>query len=420
MHVTVKPAATSTGTTTSLKSVAGSNQTITLPNSSVTLDGTGSTGPSGLTHLWKQTGGPKTATLGSIYSIKTTVSGLTAAGTYSFQLELKDTKGNVAISTVNIVVNAAATTLLKSVAGNNQTITLPASSVTLDGSESSGPVGLTHLWKQTGGPKTATIGSIYSIKTTVTGLTTAGTYSFQLELKDTKGNVATSTVQIIVNGTASASSKNSGVVELKANAGSNQTIGQSAGSATLDGTKSTWPSSSGTTHFWHQTDGPATASIPHPYSIKAVVSGLTKPGDYQFELVLTDSKGNRSAASTHIIVKAAASARTSSSTEAAGIENIAPQSGNLLLTSSEDLEVNISPNPVQSDMNVRVNGKVAGKASVVVYNIQGQPLLQQAFVKDNSGSVNKSFNISKLPAGIYVVQVIVGNKYRQITRVVKQ
>ncbi|WP_152270196.1 PKD domain-containing protein [Agriterribacter humi] len=422
MHVIVNAAATSTGTTT-LKSVAGSSQIITLPNSSVTLDGTGSTGPAGLTHLWKQTSGPKTATIGSIYSIKTTVTGLTTAGTYSFQLTLKDTNGNIAISTVNIIVNAAATTLLKSVAGNNQTITLPASSVTLDGTGSSGPVDVTHLWKQTGGPKTATIGSIYSIRTTVTGLTTAGTYSFQLTLKDTKGNIATSTVQIIVNGTASTSSKSSssGVVELKANAGGNQTIVQPASSATLDGTRSTWPSSSGTTHFWRQFNGPATASIAHPYSIKAAVSGLTKPGDYQFQIVLTDSKGNKSTASTHIVVEAALSARLSSLADVAETENIAAQTPeNLLLTNGEDLKVNINPNPVQSDMNVRIDGKATGRASVVVYNVQGQLLFQQAFVKDNSGSVNKSFNISKLPAGIYVVQVIVGDKYKQIMRVVKQ
>jgi hypothetical protein len=105
----------------------------------------------------------------------------------------------------------------------------------------------------------------------------------------------------------------------------------------------------------------------------------------------------------------------------AGTENVAVQDPeNLLLANAGNLGVNISPNPVQSDMNVRINGKVAGRASVVVYNIQGQPLFQQAFVKDNTGSVNKSFNISKLPAGIYVVQVIVGNKYKQTMRVVKQ
>ena len=108
-------------------------------------------------------------------------------------------------------------------------------------------------------------------------------------------------------------------------------------------------------------------------------------------------------------------------TDATGTEAIAAQhSENLLLTNGGDLKVNISPNPVQSDMNVRIDGKVTGRGSVVAYNVQGQPLFQQAFVKDNSGSVNKSFNISKLPAGIYVVQVIVGDKYKQIMKVVKQ
>src|SRR5690606_13220503 len=127
--------------------------------------------------LWKQTSGPKTATIASPYSIKTSVSGLTTAGDYTFQLLVTDTKGNKSTSTVHAIVNAEATSTLKAVAGSNQTITLPQSSVTLDGTGSSGPSGLTHLWKQSAGPKAATIGSIYSIKTTVSGLTTAGTYS---------------------------------------------------------------------------------------------------------------------------------------------------------------------------------------------------------------------------------------------------
>lgn len=405
-----------------LHSDAGSDQTITLPVSSVTIDGTGSSGPVGLTHLWKQTGGPKTATIGSIYSIKTTVSGLTVAGTYSFQLELKDTDGNVDVSTVNIIVNSSSTGALKPNAGPNQTITLPESSVTLDGSGSSGPVGLTHVWKQSGGPKTATIDYIYSIKTTVSGLTVAGTYSFQLELKDPDGNIATSTVQIIVNSGPAGSTEGGGSSEpFEANAGGNQTIKQPASSATLDGSKSTWSSASGATHYWRQTDGPVTANILNPYSIKTEVTGLTQTGDYKFQIVFTDDNGNRSASSTHVFVTSAASARLAAPVNGMSAESVAAQNpGELNLNTVENLSVAINPNPVQSNMNLQISGKPEGKASVIVYNLTGQVLLQQEFVKSGSGTTNKTFNVSKLAAGTYITQVVVGNQYKKAVKLLKQ
>lgn len=414
VHAIVNAEATST-----LKAVAGSNQTITLPQSSVTLDGTGSSGPSGLTHLWKQSAGPKAATIGSIYSIKTTVSGLTTAGTYSFQLQLKDTKGNVAVSTVSIIVKDAAVSesTLKSVAGPNQTITLPASSAGLDGTSSYGPVGLTHLWKQTGGPKAATIGSIYSIKTTVSGLTLAGDYSFELELKDTKGNRSVSTVHIFVKAAISSTSTTD---LLYANAGSNHTITLPVTRAQIDGRRSTAPV--GSVHIWKQLSGPSKANILNPYSIATDVTGLNVVGDYKFYLTITDPKGNVEISYTHVFVKSAISARTSGSSGEA--DNLAVDPLQMVspnqVSVAGDLDVKINPNPVKSDMTVWVNSKATGRTSLVVYSLTGQVLLQQEFVKSTSGMVSKTLNVSKLAAGTYVAQITVDNKYKKSVKILKQ
>lgn len=409
VHVIVNAAATST-----LKAVAGSNQTITLPTSSATLDGTGSSGPSDLTHFWKQTGGPKTATIGSIYSIKTSVSGLTTAGTYSFQLQLKDTKGNIATSTVSIIVNAAtaSATTLKSVAGPDQTITLPVSSVQLDGTASYGPVGLTHLWKQTGGPKTATIGSIYSIKTTVSGLTTAGDYAFQLELKDTKGNLSTSVVHIIVKGTST--------VPLYADAGPNQTITLPVTTVKLNGSEnSTAPS--GSTHTWSQAVGPVKAKIASPWSIGTDVTGLTVAGTYKFRLLITDLKGNSVSSYVTITVRSAVSARTTSGSDVNSVQDLSLQAaGPDISSASTGLEVKVNPNPVKSDMNVRISGGATGKTNVIIYSLTGQVLLQQEFMKNTPGYLSKTLNVSKLAAGTYIAQVIIDNKYKKTIKVLKQ
>ncbi len=78
---------------------AGSNQTITLPTSSVTLNGGGSTGTIS-SYLWTQVSGPNASTINSPSAVSTTVSGL-IQGTYVYKLSLN---GGVSTSQVSINV----------------------------------------------------------------------------------------------------------------------------------------------------------------------------------------------------------------------------------------------------------------------------------------------------------------------------
>lgn len=80
-------------------------------------------------------------------------------------------------------------------AGNTQTITLPTSSVTLDGSASTGAI-TSYLWTQISGPNTASIATPTTITTNVTGLI-GGAYVFQLSVN---AGASTSQVTINVNG----------------------------------------------------------------------------------------------------------------------------------------------------------------------------------------------------------------------------
>ena len=75
-------------------------------------------------------------------------------------------------------------------AGSNSTITLPASSVTtLDGSASYDPDGsiVQYYWFQAVGPVPSVVGNNFSKITTATGLTTAGTYIYVLQVIDNLG-----------------------------------------------------------------------------------------------------------------------------------------------------------------------------------------------------------------------------------------
>lgn len=85
-------------------------------------------------------------------------------------------------------------------AGTDQTITLPTSQVTVNGSSSSDPDGTisTYLWTKVSGPSTFTITNSNSSSTTITGLV-AGTYVFRLTVTDDDSGEDTDDITITVN-----------------------------------------------------------------------------------------------------------------------------------------------------------------------------------------------------------------------------
>jgi hypothetical protein len=185
---------------------AGKAGTITLPTSSMTLTGTatGNDGATISTVSWKQDSGPATVTIASPASLSTAVSGLTVAGSYIFTLYATDNNGNTANASVTVTVNAAVTTKPTPPtvsAGSNQTIALPTSSVTLNGTATAngGDVISSYLWMLMSGPGWVKFSNEWAASTAVTGLV-AGTYVFELQATDNDGLTTTSSpVSIIVN-----------------------------------------------------------------------------------------------------------------------------------------------------------------------------------------------------------------------------
>ncbi|HLK27287.1 MAG TPA: choice-of-anchor Q domain-containing protein [Puia sp.] len=187
---------------------AGSNQTITLPTSSVTLTGT-ATDASGTikTYAWTQTSGPNTATIASASAIQTNVTGL-IAGTYVFQLKATDNNSLSGSGTVTVTVNAASTSTKTTVVtvaatASPSTLTLPTSSTTLTATVSDPKISnpsFTTWWSQQSGPNSAKITSQPKSVTTVTGLV-AGTYVFYVSITDPNAS-ANTTVTVKVNSAA--------------------------------------------------------------------------------------------------------------------------------------------------------------------------------------------------------------------------
>ncbi|HRO47887.1 PKD domain-containing protein, partial [Agriterribacter sp.] len=276
---------------------AGIAQTITLPDNSVSLDGSGSTAPSGSisSYAWSKTSGPSGEVITSPGSAATTVTGL-AEGVYTFELRVTDDNGATSTASVSITVKAAPLPPVAD-AGVAQTITLPDNSVTLNGSGSSASAGnsiISYHWSKINGPAEGAIADAGGISTTVTGLI-AGTYKFQLEVTDDKGGTATATMTVTVNAAPPPP---------VADAGNDQTITLPANSTSLDGSKSTASGGSITNYEWSKVSGPSGGNITNAFQATSAVTGLSE-GKYQFRLTVTDNRGVVASATVFITVKAA-------------------------------------------------------------------------------------------------------------------
>jgi N-acetylneuraminic acid mutarotase len=167
------------------------------------------------------------------------------------------------------------------VAGPDQVITLPADSVSLDGSNSSDPDGTISgwLWTKISGPASFNIINSSATGTVVKNLT-AGVYKFELKVKDNGGLSAKDTVQIIVDDPA----VNQPPV---ANAGSDQTITLPVNAVNLDGSASTDPDNNIISYAWTKITGPSSFNIINANAVQTQVNNLVQ-GIYQFELKVAD------------------------------------------------------------------------------------------------------------------------------------
>ncbi len=307
---------------------AGTNQTITLPNSSVTLTGSGSEVNGAIaSYAWSQVSGPSTATIAAAGQPQTGVSNL-VQGVYRFQLKVTDNAGVSATATVQVTVNAAPVVPGPPSAngGPDQTITLPVNSITLagSGSETNGTI-VSFAWSQTGGPSAATIAAAGQAQTGISDLV-EGVYTFQLKVTDNSGVTATDVVTVTVNAAVPVPGAPS------ANAGSNQIITLPANNATLTGSGS---ETNGTIvgYSWSQVSGPSTATIVTAGQAQTDINNLVQ-GIYRFQLKVTDNSGVTAAATVQVTVNAAPVVPGAPSANGGGDPTITLPTNSVTLTGS--------------------------------------------------------------------------------------
>jgi Secretion system C-terminal sorting domain/Domain of unknown function (DUF4832)/PKD domain/Bacterial Ig domain len=265
----------------------GASVSLTLPNNSTTLNGSGSSDPDGTisSYQWAFVSGPSTPTTTGTNTASLSVSGL-IAGKYVYRLTVTDNNGASSSALVNIVVTAAGNVPPVANAGTNQSITAPASSAILNGSGSFDPDGsiTAYSWITVSGPGSITINNSNTVTPSVIGLQT-GIYTFQLTVTDNNG--ATATDQVFVTVLPQVVLPNQAPV---ANAGTNLTITSPENSVSLNGTSSFDPDGTITAYAWSQTSGPSAAVISAGNTSSPTVSQLIV-GQYTFQLTVTDNNG---------------------------------------------------------------------------------------------------------------------------------
>ncbi len=182
--------------------IAGAAQTITLPVNNSTLDGSKSYDPDGSInkYAWTQVSGTG-GTITNPANVSTTVTGL-MQGTYIYKLTVTDNSNGTATALDTIIVKAAANLPPIANAGADQTITLPVSTVTVNGSASkdqdNGGLISAYAWSQSSGPSAATIANPTQVSSTISGLK-AGVYVFKLIVTDAAGVTSADSLIVLVN-----------------------------------------------------------------------------------------------------------------------------------------------------------------------------------------------------------------------------
>ncbi|MEP7250799.1 MAG: PKD domain-containing protein [Ginsengibacter sp.] len=186
---------------------AGPDLVISLPTNTATLYGSGTDSDGSISsYQWTERSGPSNAKISNPTSPATDVSQL-VAGTYIFDLVVTDNSGASNANAMQLTVLAASPESNKAPianAGSDITISSGTSTATLDGSgtDSDGTV-TAYFWTQASGPG-AKISAPNSPSTSVSNLTSVGTYIFTLTVTDNKGATGSDNVAITVNAAAAA------------------------------------------------------------------------------------------------------------------------------------------------------------------------------------------------------------------------
>jgi RHS repeat-associated protein/uncharacterized repeat protein (TIGR01451 family) len=268
---------------------AGPSWNLRLPTRTVTLTGTVTDDglPTGavVTQQWTLVEGPASVIFSSP-SQKTTTVTVSRAGVYRLRLTASDTRLTGSSDTVLNVAEASADNAPPSInPGPNQTVSLPAPAVALNGTvtDDGRPTGSTLVtrWEQAGGPAAVTFADATRPATTA-GFTVVGDYLLRLVASDGEW-VASAVTQVrvqplVVNKAPTVAASGPATVTLP-------------GTALLSGTvrDDGLPASSTLAVAWSRVSGPGTVTFTRPTQV-STAAAFSAPGEYVLRLTANDGE----------------------------------------------------------------------------------------------------------------------------------
>jgi gliding motility-associated-like protein len=274
---------------------AGIDKTLFLPTTSTNLNGSASDADGTVvSYLWTKTAGPD-ATLTNSTSPNLTISNL-EAGQYTFRLTATDNTGATGFDEANVTVFPGTVNQSPIAnAGSNQTIVLPTTTTSLNGSgfDPDGSI-VAYAWTQITG--TPTVLNNINAPTLFVANLTAGIFQYQLTVTDNNGATGSSVATITVVPEGS----NQPPI---ANAGFDQTITLPQNSIEIQGSGFDADGSI-TTYNWIKKSGPSAGTLSGQTLSKLTVSNMVS-GTYVFTLTVTDNGGLTNSDDVRVIVQPA-------------------------------------------------------------------------------------------------------------------
>ncbi|MCC7400754.1 MAG: tandem-95 repeat protein [Chitinophagaceae bacterium] len=366
---------------------AGTNQNITLPNNTVTLNGSG-TDPDGsiASYQWAKVSGPNQFNIVSPSQAQTVVNNL-VQGVYQFQLTVTDNRGATATATVTVTVNPSPNQPPAANAGADQAITLPVNTITLSGSgtDPDGTI-VSYSWSRIAGPSQFSIISPAQAQTVVNNLV-QGVYVFQLTVRDNSGATASDLVTVTVNAAIPSTPP-------VANAGSDLVVVLPVPNITLSGSGST-TNGSITSYSWAQVSGPSQSAIVSPSYSQTSVLNLTA-GVYLFELTVTDNKGLKGRDTVQVTVQ------------------------NSVNRNATSASVKLYPNPATTSITIAIEGATEKTTGYIkIYTVSGNTVYQEEFTRDQF-NMTKQIDVSNYANGVYFVSITIDSNTQTTLKFVKQ
>ncbi|MGZ5255370.1 MAG: PKD domain-containing protein, partial [Flavitalea sp.] len=307
-------------------------------------------------------------------------------GVYTFRLTVTDDDAATDSETVTVTVNPLVQLPNQrpvANAGANITITLPTTTATLNGGQSSDPDGTisSYNWTRISGTGTMTMTTPNNVTAMVYGLS-KGVHVFRLTVKDNRGAQASDEVSVTVQEPVNQ--------KPIAQAGPDLTIYVPDSKAILNGGASSDPDGLIIKYAWKQLTGPKTAIQMSPASAENEVSELA-PGAYTFELAVTDNRNDVSKDTVTLTV----------------INNFRYEE-----------KLVASPNPALNSFKLTIYSDTNGPGVITVRDAYGRIIKQ--IKRDKNQPIEEEYiYVNDLKSGLYYIDYTIEKSKRMVTRLIK-